>query len=301
VQELARELGYRPNGMARRVQEGRYRGMALLGSAERPGYNVWDQDFHIAVGTTLGERSWHLTEGWLPGAGLADPAVVAGLLDRMLADVVLVHDVGDQPPMVEAVLAQHRVLTVWVNAGRKHDSVDFADAPGVRTAVDHLLAQGYRRPALLLSSPPGGPSEHISVSERVRGFREACRHHGLPARLVHPPVVGDRIVQATYLASLMASADRPDALVCYSSKMLPAVRISLADRGLRVGRDLGLVSFGRADEGVIDQAYTQIGQDYTALGQQAVHLAWRLLETSQRQPQVLIPEPLLRPGASTTR
>jgi transcriptional regulator with XRE-family HTH domain len=63
VLALASELGYRPNGMARRVQEGRYRGLALLGSATRPAFNIADQDFHISVGELVAERSWHLTEG----------------------------------------------------------------------------------------------------------------------------------------------------------------------------------------------------------------------------------------------
>lgn len=301
VLKMAGDLGYRPNGMARRVQEGRYRGMALLGSADRPAFNVWDQEFHMAVGATLSERSWHLTEGWLPGVGLADPSIVANLLDQTMADVVLVHDVGDQPPMVEAVLAKYRVQTVWVNGGRKHDAVDFADAAGAGRALDHLLAQGYRKPALLLSVPPDVTDEHCSVGERSRGFSEACRKHGLKPRLIQPSQKINRIGLHDLLTGVLSAADRPDSLVCYSALMLPSLRVCTAMLGLRIGSDLGVVAIGKEADGLVDQPFTMVTQDYVALGREAVHLAWKLLETGQRQARVLIDEPLIRPGASTTR
>ena len=301
VLALAEQLGYRPNGMARRVQEGRYRGMALLGSASRPAFNVWDQDFHISVGTQLASRSWHLTESWLPGAGLADPAIVGGLLDRLLADVVLVHDVGDQPPVVEALLERHRVPTVWVNAGRDRDAVDFADEDGAAVALRHLLEQGYRRPALTLHASPDDIGPHISVRLRARGWRTACIAAGIPVRILHPPESTDSVGLAAYLREVLAAEDRPDALACYSEKNLILVRIVAAELGLRVGDGIGLLCFGKEFDAVIDRPYTTCALDYPALAHAAVEMGWRRLEQGASQARVLVPLTIVRGGATTSR
>lgn len=301
VLALAEQLGYRPNGMARRVQEGHYRGMALLGSASRPAFNVWDQDFHISVGTELAARSWHLTESWLPGAGLADPAIVGGLLDRLLADVVLVHDVGEQPPVVEALLERHRVPTVWVNTGRDHDAVDFADEEGAALALRHLLEQGYRRPALTLHASPDEIGPHISVRLRARGWRAACAAAGIPARILHPPQSTDTVGLAAYLRGVLDAGDRPDAIACYSEKNLILVRIIAAELGLRVGDGVGLLCFGKAIDTTIDRPYTTCALDYPALAAAAVGMGWNRLEQGAPQGKVLVPLTLVNGGATTSR
>jgi LacI family transcriptional regulator len=302
VQALALKLGYRANGMARRVHEGRYRGMALLGSSTRLGYNIADQEFHFSVGSTLAQRSWHLTEGWLPGESLADPVEVSGLLDRLLADAVLVHDVGTHPPLVEKMLSTHRVPAVWVNGGKSADAVDFADAAAAAAAVELLLAQGYRRPALVLYGVPNTPDTHCSVHERMRGYAEGCAKAGIPARIVHEDAPrSTREGSVALIRALLEGSDRPDAIVAYAWGVAMTTRVLAGDRGLRIGRDLGLVCFARETDANLDIPYTVCALDYPALGRESVAMAWRRLETGRSQKQVLIPIPIVRPGASTTR
>ncbi len=302
VLTLARELGYRHNGMARRVQAGSYRGMALLGSASRPGYNISDMTFHLSVGSKLAERSWHLTESWLPGAGLADPDIVSGLLDRMLADAVLVHDVGEQPSEVETLLAAHRIPAVWINTGRAIDAVDFDDQTGAATALQHLLSQGYRSPALLMPNDPRDPDQHVSVALRVAGWTAGSKAAGLVPRVVWPETGRALAGVRPFLTALLRSPDRPDALACYTQHEMFAVRIVAAEQGVTIGRDLGLMTFCKPEAArVYDSAYTVCGLDYAALGSEAVAMAWRRLETGRPQPKVLIAEDIAHHGATTSR
>lgn len=296
----ASALGYRPNGMARRVHEGRYRGMALLGSTTRPSYNIAEQAFHLAIGATLAERSWHLTEGWLPAEGLNDATVIDGLLDRMLADAVVLHDVGPQSPQAEELLRRHHIPAIWANSGRAHDAVDFADAEGAEAGVRHLLAQGYRRPGLVLAHPPG-PEFHVSTRERARGFTAACAAAGIPSRLLHPPTPVPFEFQIASLRQQFAGPERPDAVICYDLAFATLVRIIAAEHAWRIGPDLGVIIFGSAVRTVIDQAFTALDLDYASLGREAVQMAWRRIDSGRRQAQVLIPVVLTRPGQTTTR
>ena len=296
----AHELGYRANSMARRINEGQYRGMALIGSQARPEYNIFEQPFHLAIGATLAERSWHLTQGWLPADGLEDPAVVKSLLDRMLADAVVLHDVGIQTRNAEEIMARHHIPTVWANSGRTRNGIDFADADGTALAVRHLLEQGYRRPALMIGIEPDA-GDHISTRERARGFAAGCAQAGIPAWLLHPPTRIPYREMLEPFRKLFAAPERPDAVVCYNEELTILVRIIAAEHGWRIGPDLGVVTILASGKTLIDQPYTTLELDYHALGVAAVQMAWRILETGNQQPQVQIPVALIRPGASTNR
>jgi DNA-binding LacI/PurR family transcriptional regulator len=219
----------------------------------------------------------------------------------MLADAVLVHDVGEQPPVVEALLASHRVPTVWVNTGRRGDSVDFADAAGATTAVQHLLAQGYQRPALLMACDPASQGQHISAQLRPAGWIAGCAKAGIAPRIVWPQSGRDVDGLRPFLASLLHAPDRPDALACYSHHQLFAARIIAGDLGFQVGRDLGLMSFSKPEDAIFDHAYTVCALDYRLLGREAVEMAWRRLDSGRSQAQVLVPEVIVRGGSTTTR
>lgn len=294
----ASELGYRPNGLARRVQERRYRGMALLGSIAPGCRNIDEPEFHLAVGLTLSARKWHLTQAWLPDAGLGDPQVVRDLLERTLADAVLIHDVGPQQPAAEELLRQHHIPCVWVNSGRAWNGVDFDDRQAARDGTIHLHGRGRRRPALAIPHLPEA-EDHVSLHQRVRGYLDACRDLGLTPRLLHPPTRYDYQQMPDVLGRALDGAERPDAILCYTPDLALQLRILAAERGWRVGTDLGVVVIGSSSRSILDQPYTSVGLDYEALGREAAAMAWRLLETGKRQPQVLIPPTILRPDATS--
>jgi LacI family transcriptional regulator len=283
VLKLADQLGYRPNGMARRVHEGRYRGMALLGSSVRPSYNIIDQEMPMAVHAVLAAEGWHLTTTYMNAEDLADPERLRGLLDRLLADAVLVHDVGGHSPRVGEMLARHRVPAIWMNGAKPHDAVDFMDAEAAEAATAYLLSCGYRRPALVLRNDPEhvDDMQHHSLPTRAAGYRAACRAAGITPRVLFPPdtrAKRSRTVHAAYLRSVIAAADRPDALLCYGPHDAFLARTFASDCGLEVPRDLGLIAFGKDYDTIFDVALTTCVLNYTALGDAAARLALRKLE-----------------------
>lgn len=281
---LANQLGYRPNGMARRVHEGRYRGMALLGSSVRPSYNILDQEMPMAVHAVLADLGWHLTTTYMNAEDLADPERLRGLLDRLLADAVLVHDVGGHSPQVGQMLARHRVPAVWMNGGKPYDAVDFMDAEAAEAATVHLLRCGYRRPALLLPAEPH-PSDamlHHSVPTRAAGYRAACTQAGIVPQVLFPSLSGavlhDRPMHAAFVRQQLARSDRPDAVLCYGLFYATLVRAFALELGLAIPRDLGVIVFGKREETILDLPFTVCLLDYTGMGEAAARMGLRKLE-----------------------
>jgi LacI family transcriptional regulator len=290
---LAAELGYRPNGMARRVQEGRYRGMALLGSTVRPSYNIMEQELWMAVHDALAVDGWHLTASYMDASKLDQPAEVAGLLDRLLADAVMVHDVGPRSPAAAPVLARHRVPAVWLNSGRESDAADFADAQGAEDATLHLLRAGYRRPVLLLNGDPADPTAHCSTVNRALGYRKACQKASIPPRLVFLPMDApdrQRAQQFLLARRLVTEGQRPDAVLCYAAMTAYHVRLAAAEQGLRIPDELGLMTFAKPGDAFMDIPISLCELDYSALGREAVRLAMaKIADPTTLLPQSLVP------------
>lgn len=304
ILKLAAKLGYRPNGMSRRVIEGRYRGMALIGSSSRPSFNVLDQSMWMAVHAELAQQGWHLTATYMDSRDLGDAIRLHGLLESLMADAVLIHDVGPQAPQTGDMLTRHRIPAIWINAGQMADAVDFDDIGGARSLTDHMLACGYRRPSLLLTRDPDSAGQpHHSGSHRARGYRESCRLAGITAQVRFPagPPCSDPEHFLHFVRQQLDDANRPDAVVCYEPKLAYLVRLVASSCGISIPEDLGIATFGNPDDVMLDMPYTVGALDYAALGRAAVDQAHKKLASPRVSlaPEI-IPVPVI-PRQSTRR
>jgi LacI family transcriptional regulator len=121
--------------------------------------------------------------------------------------------------------------------------VDFVTADsrgGARTATEHLLAQGWRRPACIV-----GPKSAETATLRRLGYEDALRAAGVKtSRVVHQPynIEGGRAAAA----QLLDRRPPPDAFFAANAALALGVLEELRSRGLRQGSDVGLISFDDA-------------------------------------------------------
>ena len=120
----------------------------------------------------------------------------------------------------------------------RYSWVDVDGAAGARAAVGHLADQGHQRIAFLGWPRPNGVGE-----DRESGWEQAMGSRGLTTRgLVRR---GDDSVDGGALLTreLFDVADPPTAFVCASDAMAIGALHEVEDRGLRPGRDIGIVGF----------------------------------------------------------
>lgn len=136
-------------------------------------------------------------------------------------------------PPVQAVAVDR--LPVNLHA----DLVTVDNIEGTRLGVDHLVALGHRRVALL-----GGPSRHSTAIERDQGYRQALRAAGLALRaeLVYR---GDFREPGGYqgMTALLAVRPRPTAVFVANNLMTLGALRALHEAGLRIPDDMALVGF----------------------------------------------------------
>ena len=151
---------------------------------------------------------------------------------------------------------------------------------GAVMATEYLLENGHRRIACIQGTPHSMP-----VRDRVRGFGDTLRAHGLGDRIV---VTGeDFSVQNGYLETKLALAreERPTAIFALSNLILLGV---VNESGLRIPDDISVVSF---DDNMLfnylDPAITCIGQPTDEIGTLAVKLLIRAVREPGAAPSHL--------------
>lgn len=154
---------------------------------------------------------------------------------------------------------------------------------GAVMATEYLLENGHRRIACIQGTPHSMP-----VRDRVRGFGDTLRAHGLGDRIV---VTGeDFSVQNGYLETKLALAreERPTAIFALSNLILLGVVKAVHESGLRIPDDISVVSF---DDNMLfnylDPAITCIGQPTDEIGTLAVKLLIRAVREPGAAPSHL--------------
>lgn len=148
------------------------------------------------------------------------------------------------------------------------------NAAGTAAAVGHLHALGHRRIATItgrIETPPG--------ADRLKGYRDALRAHGLAYRDEYV-AYGDFSVGsgAPAMTRLLDADEPPTAVVCASDPMALAAIRAIADRGLAVPRDVSIVGFDDIPlAGHVHPPLTTVRQDRARLGAEAGRALARLI------------------------
>jgi LacI family transcriptional regulator len=214
-------------------------------------------------------------------------------------DGVVVMGLDPEDPEV-ARLARSEMPTVAVDAellGPGTTYVISDNVRGGRLAVEHLYALGHRRIATIT-----GLVETRPAADRLRGYRDALREHGLAYRdeLV---AYGDFYTDSGRRAMerLLALEEPPTAVVAASDMMaLGAIRAA-ADAGLSVPGDVSVVGFDDmqlADH--MNPSLTTLRQDKAGLGSAAGRVLAQIIAGDDHAADhiVVLPVELVERGSS---
>jgi LacI family transcriptional regulator len=160
--------------------------------------------------------------------------------------------------------------------------VDFVTADsrgGARIATEHLLAQGWRRPACIT-----GPKSAETATLRRLGYEDALRAAGVKtSRVVHQRynVEGGRAAAA----QLLDRRPPPDSFFAANAALALGVLEELRARGLRQGSDIGLISFDDAPWArVTDPPLSVVSQPAYHIGTCAADMLVRRIKGTLRGP-----------------
>lgn len=201
-----------------------------------------------------------------------DPVKQARYLDvarrSLVAGVLLSPNAGGTDI---SALKDSRVPVVTIDRSLREpvDSVLVDSSEGAKVATQHLLDQGWKRPACIT-----GPHGADTAERRVRGYREAMattriRSSEKLIRYADYRVDGGRAATA----ELLDSGNPPDALFVANSAMVIGALQEIRSRSMQIGHDIGLVGFDDTPWApFVEPALTVIDQPAYNIGTEATRL-----------------------------
>ncbi|MFI7483958.1 LacI family DNA-binding transcriptional regulator [Kocuria sp. M1R5S2] len=238
VQEAARELGFRPNYIARELRSG---GIStdvgfVIGDLGNPFYSK------VAAGVerVLSDRGLTMILAATEDEAGEEPRVVRAMLDRGVLALLLVPIADDHSYLRTDNVAG--VPVVSVDRPLSHlagDAVVLRNADGAARAVRLLLDSGHRRIAFV-----GSSAGLYSHGERLSGCRLALEERGL----VPDPALERTDAPTVETAEaaceeLLRMADPPSAIFAANNRAAVGVYTALRRRG----SDTALVGFDDFD------------------------------------------------------
>ncbi|MEO7716862.1 MAG: LacI family DNA-binding transcriptional regulator [Capsulimonas sp.] len=268
VMALAAELEYRPNAIARALATGQTGSVAFWIRDLAVAYNA-----HVAQAfeTQIEAAGYHLFIR-LYGGGEGKPFPQ---MTPENADGIVTHGA---PPHGWTAMAQsdsRRVPLVLTGAILDPEALDWVgvDFYGVsRTAVEHLLASGRRRVALLTPSH--------QCDDRRLAYLEVMAEADLAPEVIETDGESRSDVRRS-LAEYIAAHGHPEAMFCHNDDAAIAASRVLRDLGLRIPDDVALIGCDGIED--IEYLTTPLSTIVLPIDEMCA-LAWRYLKRRMQEP-----------------
>ena len=278
VRTAAAELGYQPNGPARNLRRQEAAVVALIISdVENPFFTaiargVEDVAHEVGYSVVLCNSD--------ENADKENRYIDVALQERVAG--VILSPSGTAASV--AKLANRGTAYVAVDRplpGQDSDVVLVDTRLAAKQATAHLVAQGYERIGCIT-----GPAGVRTADDRLAGYRDALRS---AKRRSTPKLVRRSEYKAAgaHRAALdvMSQPEPPDALLVANSAMAVGVLQALQERGIRPGRDVGLVSFDDAPWAeLVDPPLSVVAQPAYEIGAVAARLLLARIADNNRPP-----------------
>jgi LacI family transcriptional regulator, galactose operon repressor len=263
------QLGFVPNGPARQLRAGRGRTVGLV---------VLDVTNPFFADVARGaEEAADQNEVMITLCNSAeDPdreQRYLRLLEQQRVLGLLISPVLDDEAEIER-LARRGLPIVFIDRASSYNrcSVSVDDVLGGRLALEHLIANGHRRLAVIT-----GPLAVRQASDRLAGARAAAQEAGLPADCLDV-LEGDHFSSAAGRANAsilakMDTRDRPTGVFCANDLLAIGCLQGFVQYGLSVPNDVCIVGYDDIEfAGAAAVPLTSVRQPREEMGRVAVEL-----------------------------
>jgi len=279
IRDVAEQLGYRPNPVARMLTAGRTLTIGILTPQALSVVftNPFFGEFSEGVARAAEQEGYGL-HFISPRAGS-----LAGSLARATVDGIVAIGLNGEHPEVEQIRSGGVPMVVVDNRDMiEQPGIVVDDEGGAYAAAAYLLGEGHRSFMVIAMEPPqaGAPLDPNGVmGRRLAGYRRALGAHDLQipdqALLMGPASIdgGIRAFRRGW-----ERGDRPTAVLAMSDAMAIGAMHAARDLGLRVPGDLSVVGFDDIDLArYTDPPLTTVHQPIREKGERAARLLLRLI------------------------
>jgi len=285
ILDIAQELGYRPDPVARMLTQRRTGAIGVLTPQDLSVIftNPFFGTFSAGIAGVAEEHGYGL-HFISPLHGSLSRAINRATVDG----VVAIGLTEDHPEIDEVRRAGLPMVLVDSNTTGEVASVDVDDEGGARLAARHLLELGHRDIAILAIDGPRSTAQAEGgvVGRRLRGYRSTLAEAGVD-------VPADEIATGTAsidggreaFGRLWAAGRRPTAVLAMSDGMAIGAIQAIHERGWTVPGDISVVGFDDVDLAAsTDPPLTTVHQPVRGKGETAVRMLLSVIEGRNTAP-----------------
>ncbi|HSL70881.1 MAG TPA: LacI family DNA-binding transcriptional regulator [Longimicrobiales bacterium] len=271
IGEIARQLRYTPNSMARGLSTRR---TSALGVLLPEIYGDFFSELTRGIDQAARREGYHLLVSSSHSDQVELEAALRAMRGRVDGLVLLAADL-DVPGLLRHV--PERLPVILLSADEQqapHDTLIIDNYGGARAITEHLIALGHRRIGMIL-----GPDRNHDARERLRGYHAALQGAGVAAE-ESLATAGDFTEVGGYRGAqrLLQVAPRPTALFAANDSMAIGALSALSEAGLDVPGDVAVVGFDDIQIAhYVSPPLTTVRVPIAALGARAVARVLQLL------------------------
>ena len=236
VRASMKKLNYRPLTAARGM-----RGQTFtIGVTFSDLRNPFFADILAGINSALERTQYQLMLGVSQSTPQIEETLIDSMIDRKMDGLILVGTTVD-PAFLEPTASRKPLVTVghYVRGERPYDTVNNDDHLGAVLVVRHLVANGYRKIAMLSLNS----ATSTIIAERENGYRQAMGEHGLGEH-IRVLRVGQTLREVqTATRRLLEGPNKPDALFCWTDFIALEVISVATELGLAIPDDLAVVGY----------------------------------------------------------
>lgn len=288
VRKAVRELGYRPNAVARSLRSNRTNLIALVVPDLS---NLFFMEAAKGLEREIAADGYNLVVAGSDGKAEKERQLLESLLEKRI-DALVIASSDSKIDSIQRFL-ELRVPVVQIDRvldGLETNQVGWDNNEASRRITRELIDAGHTEIGIVNVS-----LKNRNGQERYHGFMQAMEESGLPVEEEWvSPSNFDAESAYKWVRGLLACPDHPTALFCANNIVLSGTLKACAELGLQIGRDISLVSFGMVDS-YFGLRVTCMYQDSCEMGHQAGLLLRQLLQSADCGcTRVQLDAPLLR-------
>jgi DNA-binding LacI/PurR family transcriptional regulator len=277
IREAARKLNWRPSATAVALRTARSQtvGLVLNRQTSTSALSPTSAELITGLESVLAEHDYGLLLHLFTRDQGEEAALYRRLADSRRVDGIILTDssVGDQR---YSLMRELHMPAVLVGVPWRDDEIphlpDDGDG-GLSQVAHHLLSLGHRRIAYI-----GGPSARVQADARRAGFERAL----LEAGIMPAPVVSTTSYSpeeaAAHTAKILASDNRPTAIVYGNDSMAIAGMRAARSAGVSVPGELSIVGYdGSSQSEWTDPQLTTVQRNVVQRGRVAAAILLRQL------------------------
>jgi len=241
VRQIAKEMGYRPNIIAQRLQKQKTDTIGFIIPTFGPRFSdPFFSEFLAGVGNKASDLGFDLLVSTQP-PGEKEYKAYHKMMDGRRVDGFIIVRTRRQDNRINDLLERDFPFTVFGRMEGRNDFpfVDEDGAYGMRQIADHLVSLGHTRVGCIAPDP-----ELMFAATRLEGLKDGLAAHNIQLDKSMQRV-GDLTQKGGYLQckSLMRESNPPTAIVACNDLMAIGAMSAAQDLGFNVGRDVSIMGF----------------------------------------------------------